>query len=257
MAGTASAREARGPALCSIGLLASGREDAAVVNPFVERSVAALRELGDRHGLAYALCFLGCLVAELGGRHQDAWRNVEHGLKLFRALGSLTGTAYAALTLARLAYERGDLAEARPYLEEHVSILRQIGSPANVARALCSLGDIARALGDAQAARACYEESLTTARRSRDDGPAWWLEGRAMQCAESNPERAAQILGGAAALRRRLGQSLPQVEARERDRCEAAVRLALGSEQFEKWYAIGASRPCHELYGMSLEDDPG
>jgi DNA-binding CsgD family transcriptional regulator/tetratricopeptide (TPR) repeat protein len=86
-----------------------------------------------------------------------------------------------------LANLQGDLAAARPLLEEAVSLWRQLDDPASLARLAAELGFLLFTQGDHAAARSLIEEGIAASRRAgrrefealhvRQLGHLTWIEG--------------------------------------------------------------------------------
>lgn len=126
-------RTGRARLLYRAGLRAHGQDDSATTREFLEESVRLFRELGDRMGLAYALCFLGALILELGGGYEEAFRCYKEAVGIFRALENSPGAAYSLLLLAGAAHEAGRPQDAHRFLQENLALIRRMGSTANPA----------------------------------------------------------------------------------------------------------------------------
>lgn len=115
------------------GVQTHARQDVPAARRLAEESIQHFRELGDRMGLAYALCFLGALAAEGDGEHEGAFRFLEEALGLFRALQHPAGAAYSLLLLARASRETGRPADARHLLDENLALIRRTDGAATAA----------------------------------------------------------------------------------------------------------------------------
>jgi len=248
----------RARSLYGAGLRAHGRNDASSGRTFMEESIAIFREFDDRAGLAYSLCFLGSLITETGGSYEEARRPCEEALVLFRSLHNVTGTAYALISLARIAYDHGDLDAARALLDENVAILRKTGGKSHVSRALISLGNVAGAQGDTEAARRFYGESLELARGSRPDGVAWWLEELAEDTAARSPERAARLLGASARLRAATNSPPAGSGGESPSRRLEAAEAILGADAYAAAWASGQRMSADQAirYVLESSQDP-
>nr|WP_319712429.1 BTAD domain-containing putative transcriptional regulator [Nonomuraea angiospora] len=110
-----------------------------------ERALAAYRELGDRWGMAAALCLRGKLAvgrADLAAMERDG----ERGLAIFRELGDEWGQIEAMDVLDRAAEIRGDYARAARLREEALRLAEELGF--EVSFKVAALGRIAMLSGD-------------------------------------------------------------------------------------------------------------
>jgi hypothetical protein len=68
----------------------------------------------------------------------------------------------------------------------------------------------------------------------------------------SKPERAARLLGAAAALREVLGAPVPAREREDHDRAVAALRTALGETAFAEDWTAGEALPVEKAVAEAL-----
>jgi hypothetical protein len=118
-----------------------------------------------------------------------------------------------------------------------------------MATALHRLGTVAYAQGDAGRATALYEESLALRRELGDKhGLAESLEGLAgMAVAQQQLERAARLLGAAAALREAIGAPLSPRERVRYDRDVSTVHAGLDEAAFAAMWAMGKAMPPEQI----------
>jgi tetratricopeptide (TPR) repeat protein len=113
----------------------------------------------------------GRLARELGD-HDEARALCERGLEIARGTGDAASIARALYHLGDSLLHAGDVAHARPLLDEALAMQRRGGSDAHAANdlrwTLFSLGEAALAVGDPAAARSLFEEALTYARTFGD-----------------------------------------------------------------------------------------
>ncbi len=110
-----------------------------------DRALAAFEALGDRWGVAAALCLRAKLAvgrADLAAMERDGRR----GLALFEALGDAWGRIEAMDVLDRAAEIRGDYAEVVRLREEGLRLAEELGI--EVSFKLAGLGRIALLAGD-------------------------------------------------------------------------------------------------------------
>ena len=97
-------------------------------------------------------------------------------LKLFRAIGDVSASAYLLERMGWLARERGDYATARLLLEECLAIVRKLGDIDGIVGALNTLGEVLVMQEDIEGAARLLEESLPLARELGEiNGIGWAL----------------------------------------------------------------------------------
>jgi predicted ATPase/DNA-binding XRE family transcriptional regulator len=201
----------RARGLTALGWLNNRQSEGARAEPFAREGLALYRELGDQHGVAFALFVLGDALCEqddfaagrplvfeslalyrtLGDRFGIAMvlqrlgetadiieyartrAYLEESLGHYRALGFDAGVANALSNLGRLEYRFGDYASARTYLTESLEILRRLGT-SNIYTIYNLLGELSLREGHYGQARAYLEESLSLA-RERGWGEYYWI----------------------------------------------------------------------------------
>ncbi|MGQ0569585.1 MAG: ATP-binding protein [Armatimonadota bacterium] len=257
---------------------------------FHEESLACGREVGDRHAVAASLVNLAA-VADHEGDYELAAGFCEESLALFREVDDKRGSAFALNMLGILASDQGDYVAARTRYEESLAIRREMGDKRGIAGSLSNLGLVAREQGDVAAARARYEESLAIRRELGDKhgiaaslrslGLAAWRQGddtRATELlqeslvirrtlgtrvgtAESlealariarDPERAARLVGAAAALREAVGARLPPSDRSDYNRQLEVARASLGDTAFAAAWDQGRAMTLEQAIEYAL-----
>jgi predicted ATPase/DNA-binding SARP family transcriptional activator len=98
---------------------------------YYEESLAIHRQVGNQHGEATQILFLGQL-SMLQGNPDEACRLTEQALTLFRALGDLGSVGGALGHLAEIAVTMGDFASARAFFAESLALARKTGNQRGV-----------------------------------------------------------------------------------------------------------------------------
>jgi predicted ATPase/DNA-binding XRE family transcriptional regulator len=201
----------RARGLTALGWLNNRQSEGARAEPFARESLALYRELGDQHGVAFALFILGDALCEqddfaagrplvfeslalyrrLGDRlgiamvlqrlgetadnieYARTRAYLEESLGQYRALGFDAGVANSLSNLGRLEYRFENYSSARARLTEALEILRRLG-PSNINTIYNLLGELSLREGDYGQARAFLEESLSLA-RERGWGEYYWI----------------------------------------------------------------------------------
>jgi predicted ATPase/RsiW-degrading membrane proteinase PrsW (M82 family) len=204
----------------------------------LEEGLELARELGDDQLESRALRALGRVRAEQGDL-DGAQLPLDESLDLRRRLEDRRGVANSLAIIGRALLLRDDLDEARSALEEAVSIGRDLEDKLRLAEALYFLALVAIEQENPAEASLMLEERLTLCRELGDRlGIAESLDAIARLA--DDDERAARLLGAAAALRRSLGVESWPYERGRRDELEETLRSHLG-ETFDVAQLAGAA----------------
>jgi predicted ATPase len=215
-----------------------------------EESLTLARAHGIRYVEQEELLRLGNLCTLLG-EHDRAAKLHGESLDLANRIGDRVGAAHVYEGMGLLARRRGDPALAAQYHREALAIYRELGHRTGIrvralpgpvqALSLSSLGYCQEMLGDLVEAERCHREALAMA---REHGATLTIvlciDGLAgVAAAGGQAERAARLLGSAAAIRARIGAPLVQPERADVDRAASAARRALGGKAFDRAYRHG------------------
>uniref|UniRef100_UPI003F498FAA BTAD domain-containing putative transcriptional regulator n=1 Tax=Nonomuraea bangladeshensis TaxID=404385 RepID=UPI003F498FAA len=197
-------------------------------------------ELGLGTEVSDKLSALG-RIALLTGDHEQADELHECARAQAVAQDYTLGEEFAELGLALGARRQGRFDEAEALLRKWLVHDQRLESDMAVALIIAELGFIAELRGDADAAQALHREGLATARKSGDPrAVALAFEGLAgAHALRGGHERAARLLGAAAALRDQTGAPLPSGERGDVDRITEAIRAAVGTETFREAFERG------------------
>ncbi|QYN32291.1 AAA family ATPase [Pseudonocardia sp. DSM 110487] len=180
-------------------------------------------------------------LAEADALHERARRMAVHG-------AHPVAEEFAEIGLALSARRAGRFADAERHLRRWIDWLRTVDGEPGLALVLAELGFVAEQRGDLAAARRTHLDGLAAARRVGDPRAiALALEGLAGAQTARGPERAAELLGAAEALRAGVGAPLPPSERGDVDRISGRLRETLGAAAFEEHVARGARRAWPEL----------
>ncbi|HUM67324.1 MAG TPA: tetratricopeptide repeat protein [Chloroflexota bacterium] len=154
------------------GMLAWCQGEYTAAQTALEESVRLCRQLGDRPGLAEALCWLANVLLDRGQR-QAAYLAASESQALSQQIGEEWLEALALVNLGHVAgYE--EAAASRRYLETSVTLLRRAGDWANLSYALANLAPILMVQHDLEAAEEALAEALALAEQVGDRlGMAW------------------------------------------------------------------------------------
>ena len=180
-------------------------------------------------GAAFSLLNLADLTARQGG-DLEADELYAQSIQTFETFGDLWGMAHATSRLALVSRRRGDLAAARTRYNDALDLYRRIGDRRAEARMLAGLGDVAAQEGDDVAAAAAYRESLTLRSQLGDRAGIAAMFERLAGVSEAAPERAARLLGMAAALRESIGAPLSAAASADLDQFVTGLGRTLSPE---------------------------
>ncbi|WP_203454574.1 tetratricopeptide repeat protein [Jiangella aurantiaca] len=208
-------------------------------------------ELGLSTEVSDNLAALG-RIALLTGDHVQADELHESARAQAVAQGYTIGEEFAELGLALSARRQRRFDEAEALLRKWLVHDRRLESDLAVALIIAELGFVAELRGDADAACALHREGLAAARKAGDPrAVALAFEGLAgAEALCGDHERAARLLGAAAALRERAGAPLPSGERGDVDRITGAIRAAVGAEELTAAFERG------RVHGESEVDVP-
>ena len=220
-----------------------------------EESLAAFQELGGWE-LAKSYYCLGNALRKHGDLAQ-AKPMLEKSLELFRDFGEVWGLSHTLRGLGVVARSEGDRSRAIALFEESLLVSNETGDTSGTAAAQLLLGNMARREGQHARATSLYRESLATVKTIGDrQGAAMCLAALSrVALAEGRPARAARLLGAAERLLEVIGWTFPPGERAGHDRAVAAVRDALGGEEYERVSGLGALMTLDQAVEYAMCDE--
>lgn len=246
----------RAKALRGAGVLANYQNDHERAHALLQESLALLRQLGDKRGIAVSLNNLG-IAARNWGDHAQAAVFYEEGLALWKELGDKRGIAASLVNLAIVARSQRDYARATTLYEEGLSLFRELSNKLGIAITLNNLGVLAEDQGNYERAVALYKESLSLHHELGNKlGISGCLSNIAAVAGEQgHPKRAARLFGAAEALREVINASLSSDERAEYDRKVAVVRAKLDEAIFAEAWAQGRVMTLDQAVSYALEGE--
>jgi tetratricopeptide (TPR) repeat protein len=155
--------------LHNLATVARRKGDYPTATMLYEEGLMIYRELGDQHGRAVSLSNLGAVALDLGD-HPTANARHEECLAIMRNLGDASGIATSLGNLGLLSYEQGDYPRARARQEESLAIRRELGDRDRIALSLGNLGNVAFMQGEFATSLALIQECLATWHEMRNKG---------------------------------------------------------------------------------------
>ncbi|NUS44940.1 MAG: AfsR/SARP family transcriptional regulator [Mycobacteriaceae bacterium] len=264
-------------ALSTRAKLAFAQGDLDLLQSSAMESYRIFLDLGDRWGVMQTTEWLGAL-AELEGDYRTAAQMHEAGLRVGDELGCLTHVVDRTCSLGRISMLEGDFAAARGSFERSLQLAREqmYGSgidfallglamlarrdgdlddaedqlaalyraephPAPRALVLNERGFVAELRGDPDAARTLHLECYLVASAAADTvNRAGAIEGlAAAEALAGHHDRAAVLLGCAAAARTSAATPVPAHRRDDVDRATKAARQVLGEQDFIRAFDRG------------------
>src|SRR5215207_1929765 len=256
IAETRDRQAARAHALKGAGTVATWMGDYGTARHLNEESLAIRRELGDTPGVATLLNNLG-IIARFQRDLASARQMNDESLVLFRKMGDRWAVGQLLNNQACVASDQGDYTEARSLLGESLLIRRQLGDKAGLALSLNTLADVVLDEGAFADARPLLDESLVISRELGDQTAiAYLIEDYAgLAAAESQPQKALQLAGFAAALRQAIGAPLPPSEQARVDRMIEPARTALPEASATTAWEAGRSMLLEQAIELALSNE--
>jgi tetratricopeptide (TPR) repeat protein len=193
-------------------------------------------------------------MAEMAdGRHRHAVSAFEQGLQICRRLGAPWLLATSALNLGTALMHAGDLDRAEPLLAQARTGYQELGDNAYHARATRHLATCRLLRGQPRAAA----ELLRTCQTPSPDGGGDWDLAESLEelslinAAAGNPQRAAMLAAGAAAVRERTS-----TRPHPFDRMLAEPYLALARADQNAWnlgWQAGTDMPLDDVIELAAD----
>jgi predicted ATPase/DNA-binding CsgD family transcriptional regulator len=218
------------------------------------RALAAARAAGDRQQIMNALGTLGVIAMRNDDlRHAEAL--FTEALQIAREIGDQNGRAISMWLLGWVFLFQHKLDAASRWAEQFVALARELGDVFGLASGVQLLGYIDLEREDYSQAERCFIESLRAVWQARSmRSIAECLEGLAGTAAGTGAsERAARLLGAAAALRERVGTPIRVRQVERYERTVAAARAGLSEAEFTALHAEGGAWPLEQAISYALE----
>jgi predicted ATPase len=173
LAQVAKPSQMRAEALLWAGRLARMQGDVEAARPLCLESLLLFRDQKDLAGAATALENIGWTCADNDRSHAIAC--FEESLALFREQGCRRQAGRLLTTLAQMARERADCAQATQQLQEALALLRAADDGPGRAHALNGLAELASLAGDYEQAARLLHEALDLITLSGSEHELAWV----------------------------------------------------------------------------------
>lgn len=244
----------RAKGLYQAAWLALFQGDLHVVSPLVEASLSASQALAYRFGVVLALHLQAALEVLVGNSQRSA-ELLDAALPTFAADGSNRTRAMWLYARAQAARALGKAEQAVELAREGLAVSRVSRDPWEIRHWVILLGHL-ELHNDPQSAATLLREGLAISQQMRDrQGTADGIESlgwASAACGES--DRAARLLGAAAAVRDSIGLQLLSIWDVDHDRAQAMARKLLGDGAFEAASAAGRTLALEDAIAFALSD---
>lgn len=219
-----------------------------------EEAEAIFRQVDNRPGLAGALYNTGTM-AMMSGDFELANTRFGEGVQ---AAGEIDNQAMLLKLLVAQGYVRfmaDELADAREIVEEALRVAQSTGSLFDLSAAQHTMGQVDRLQGRFDAAAGHYRESIRTIVKLGSTEVVEPVQGlAAVAVATGDPLRGVRLLGGAEAIRERMGGGPPPEWIRLGDPL-GDVRSLVGDEAVDRAMAEGKAMSDDEVTRYALKEN--
>jgi tetratricopeptide (TPR) repeat protein len=262
--GAALARQVNDPlqlarALNFLGLSSAFLGDATLAFDALRESETLCREFGYRDELASVLLSLVYVTMEIRGPESAVQLQsyLEESLTLSQGSVDPESAVRTEGILARLAFHRGDLAEARNHADLMLDLHREMGDQLAVTGHQSMMAHIARQMGNYREALDLYRETLPDWQKIGHRGAvAHQLESFAfIASAQEKGERAVKLLGAAEVLREASNSPMTPQERVEYAREVASLRAGMDQKDFDSLWAEGRAMTMEQAIEYARNED--
>jgi predicted ATPase/DNA-binding SARP family transcriptional activator/DNA-binding CsgD family transcriptional regulator len=247
---------ARAKALTEAGTFAWHRGDFEKAIMFHGEALTLYRELGDEHGVAFALMCLGAQELEQGDLERAALL-FEEALSLSRIIGDKRVSAMSLGNLGQVERYRGNHSRAIALNVEALSLFEDLEDTLMITEVSSVMGRDTAYHGAYEVALEFIEKGLPMARDLRNGYClAHCLEGlAAMATAKTYGVRAARLWGAADALREAAHAPHPPMDQQVHERNVAVARAQTDEALWEAAFAEGKAMTLEEAAEYALSEE--
>ncbi len=248
-------RRGIGRSLHGLGVLAAAENNMASARALIKEGLSLAEAVGDRPFVGLALSNLGTFAIQANDE-ATAKSRIEESRRVWQELGSRECLSLAWSGLGDLARSRGRYAEAAAHYRESLDLIGDAGLPGWRAEYLVNLGHVTHCQGDDRGATELFTEALVLFQRLGDlRGMAECVAGLAVLIGETQPERAARLIGSATAAVEGIGTRLSPSNQDDHENSLARARDCLGDEVFEAAWAQGRTVTLEQSIACALSGE--
>jgi predicted ATPase len=247
--------ELRGDALVPAAWTAYKQGDLEAARTLADAAASCFRAADNTAGLAASLNLLG-VVALAAGDYGQASGLLEQARSLRREIDDELGLAASIHALGLLSSAQGDYENARKRIEAGLALAQKHGARWGVANGVCDLGFVAVAQGRHEDARANFLESLRLCSELgwKEDGEYCLIGLAAVDVAAGDLQRAACLIGAAAALGDEIQLNLEPYVEDVKANAERELATRLGEQAFARYVGEGRAMSLDEAIAYVLAD---
>lgn len=245
-------------ALDALGISYAFLGDETLAFESLRESEAICRKFGYKDELAGVLQSLAYVTIEMHGPQasEQLQSYLEEILVLSQGSVDPDSAVRTEGILARLAFHRGDLAEARKHADLMLDLHREMGDQLSVTGHQTEMAHVARQIGNFQEALALYRETLPDWQKMGHRGAvAHQLECFAFIAkAREQGERAVKLMSAAEALRLASNSPRTPKERIEYDSELEALRAGMDEKEFHFLWTEGQSMNIEQAVDFALHE---
>ncbi len=244
-------------ALTMLGLATLWLGDTSVTEEVIAEGLNIARAMGDKLGMAGMLSPKAVWLRTVKGDLAAAVACAEEGLRLMREVGNPWISGMFIFGLGVAAASNDDYVAARAYLEESEKLYRELGDRQMVTAAQSEQAHIERQTGNyAQAVSLYFSTILGWQELGHQAALAHELESIAfIAIAQSQPQRAASLLGSAESVREAANSPMAAVERSEYIENIAALRAQMDEATFAAAWASGRALTMDQAIAYALANE--
>jgi len=218
-----------------------------------KEAVSQFRKAGDLRELQEYLGTLGNFEM-LGGDFESAQEHLDEAVQLSQN-PYFKGAMHFLSALGRIESVKGNFERARALLEKSIENAIELGFRNDYLWDRAHLGYVILRQGQAAEARDIFFETIQEFFKDKNEnGVVFTLEGMAgLYVALSKPEVAAQLIGWADAMRKKIHDTRPLLEQADVDKIIAAGIAKIGEAVFLDAYEEGKKMSLDEAVAYALE----
>jgi predicted ATPase len=246
-------------ALHFLGMSSAFLGDEALAFESLRESEALCRKFGYKDELAEVLQSLAYVTIEIYGEKaaEQLQSYMEESLALSQGSVDPEAAVRTEGILARLAFYRGDMAEARKHADLMLDLHKEMGDQLSVTGHQSAMAHVARQRGNYKEALALYRETLPDWQKIGHRGAvAHQLESLAFIAkAQEQAERAVKLMSAAEALRQASNSPRTPQEQIEYDRELASLRAGIDEKTFDVLWAEAQSMSMEQAIDLAMREN--
>lgn len=245
-------------ALNFLGLSSAFLGDTTLAFDSLHESEAICRKFDYKDELASVLQSLAYITLEVHGEKaaEQLQSYMEESLTLSQGSVDPEAAVRTEGILARLAFYRGDMAEARKHADLMLDLHKEMGDHLSVTGHQSAMAHVTRQIGNYQEALALYRETLPDWQKIGHRGAvAHQLECMAyIAKAQEQGERAVKLISAAQALRAASSSLRTPQEQKEYEREVEGLRAGIDEKTFDLLWAEGQSMDMDQAIQLAMSE---